>query len=476
MRLGTLGNPVRQRWLADQGYRLDASPYLSGAYEARKLLESLTVHKDQLHVLTAGHDGGIYNGPKFRRVYVSDPQYGVPFLGSTDIMEADFSWLPLLRANDARSPKLSYLRVEPGMTLISCSGTVGRMCYARDDMAGFWSSQDVLKVVADQQRILPGYLYAFLYSRYGLPMITGQASGTMVRHLEPDHITELPVPRFVADLERRIHALIEEAAVLRTAFQAGVAKATRDLFTSAGLGSLLDLQWHAQRRDLGFTGSSVNSTTLRALNFSPRALSLLNALGSVPHRTLGEICSAGQLSRGGRFKRIDSNSQHGVLLLGQRQGFWLRPEGRWVALTASERLSARAEDESILIASQGTLGENEVFCRAIFVTGSWQQRFIFSEHFLRVVSSDPEIPGAYLFAFLRSHVVFRILRTMSTGGKQQDIHPELCRQLPVPECTAADRERIAEIVRRAYRDRDEGDAKEDEALALLDEAVKKAAR
>ena len=41
MKLADLRNPVRFDWLADQGFRLDASPYLSGAYEARKLLERL---------------------------------------------------------------------------------------------------------------------------------------------------------------------------------------------------------------------------------------------------------------------------------------------------------------------------------------------------------------------------------------------------------------------------------------------------
>ena len=48
MKLGNLDNPVRQAWLADQGYRLDAAPYLSGAYEARKLLEGLPVRKYSL--------------------------------------------------------------------------------------------------------------------------------------------------------------------------------------------------------------------------------------------------------------------------------------------------------------------------------------------------------------------------------------------------------------------------------------------
>ena len=64
---------------------------------------------------------------------------------------------------------------------------------------------------------------------------------------------------------------------------------------------------------------------------------------------------------------------------------------------------------------------------------------------------------------------------MSVGSKQQDIHEVLRRQIPVPECTPADRERIAETVRAAYRARDEADELEDRAQELLDAAVRDAA-
>ena len=64
---------------------------------------------------------------------------------------------------------------------------------------------------------------------------------------------------------------------------------------------------------------------------------------------------------------------------------------------------------------------------------------------------------------------------MSVGSKQQDIHEVLRQQIPVPECTPADRERIAETVRQAYRWRDEADQLEDRAQELLDAAVRDAA-
>ncbi|MGH7931454.1 MAG: methylation-associated defense system restriction endonuclease subunit S MAD5, partial [Candidatus Binatia bacterium] len=418
-------------------------------------------------------NGGIFNGPQFRRVYVNDREHGVPFLGSTDMMEADFSRLPLLSRKDAE--KIPYLEVREGMSLISCSGTVGRMAYVRPDMYGFWSSQDVMKVVPNPAKIRSGYLHAFLVSRYGAPIISGSAYGAVVQHIEPHHIENLEIPRFDEDVESRTHELIREAAQLRASFQTGVIAATEDLFTSAGLPELIDLQWHQKPRDLGFSTPRVNATTLRALNFSPRAQHILDAFRGVPHRALGEICEGGQLGRGNHFTRIDGDEKNGVRLIGRRQGFWLRPEGRWVVLPPDSLDSVRATKETVLVAAQGTLGENEVYCRSIFATGNWL-RFAFSEHFMRIRSGDEEVSGAYLFALLRSEATFRLFRSMSAGGKQQDINSELRKELPVPLCASADRERIAERVRRAYRERDLADDKEDEALRLLDEAVREAAR
>jgi type I restriction enzyme S subunit len=129
--------------------------------------------------------------------------------------------------------------------------------------------------------------------------------------------------------------------------------------------------------------------------------------------------------------------------------------------------------ETVMIASQGTLGENEVFCEAFLVTGAWLD-FAYSEHFLRVISTDPDYPGAYLFALLRSEAVFRCLRSMSCGSKQQDLHPALIRTFPVPACTLVDRMRVADAVRAAYRMRDEADRAEDDADRILTEAIEAA--
>jgi type I restriction enzyme S subunit len=165
------------------GYRLDCQPYLGGALEMKVLLERLPLRKDKLQTLTAGFDGGIYNGPKFSRTWVESQEHGVPFVGSSAMLYVDLSDLPLLSKKQAYGRQLRHLELQSGMSLISCSGTIGKMVYARRDMAGIWSSQHILKVVPDPAKIPSGYLYAYLSSKFGVPLIVSGTYGSIIQSL-----------------------------------------------------------------------------------------------------------------------------------------------------------------------------------------------------------------------------------------------------------------------------------------------------
>ena len=225
---------IRSTWMDGYGYRLDTSPYLGGALETKVLLEKLPLRKDPLHILTAGFDGGIYNGPKFSRTWVESPEYGVPFVGSSAMLYADLSDLPLLSKKQAHGRQLSHLELQAGMSLISCSGTIGKMVYARPDMAGIWSSQHILKVVADPAKIPSGYLYAYLGSKFGIPLIVSGTYGSIIQSLGPDNIKDLPVPRLGDALEHEIHSLVEEAAALRVAATAQIRGARKKVLEEFG--------------------------------------------------------------------------------------------------------------------------------------------------------------------------------------------------------------------------------------------------
>jgi type I restriction enzyme S subunit len=107
--------------------------------------------------------------------------------------------------------------------------------------------------------------------------------------------------------------------------------------------------------------------SLRALNFNPRFERLCERIKRVTWRKLGELCEPGTLKRGTRFNRVDADPQFSYKLVGQKELFWLRPEGRWIAKKFVP-VDVMVEQGAILVAARGTLGESELYCRATFIT------------------------------------------------------------------------------------------------------------
>ena len=224
---------IPSAWLEHKGRRLDCRPYLSGAMEANYILSKLAAPKTPLQNLTRGGIAGIFNGPRFARSYVTDERHGVPFLDSTDILRADLSFVPMLAKRQVQGRQ--ELLIEPGWTLISCSGTVGRMAFSRADMKGMAGSQHFMRVIADNNKIRPGYLHAYLRSAFGIPLIAGGTYGSVIQHIEPGHIADCPVPRFDNRIEAQAHGYVLEAANLRAEFQSQLQQATRTLFEAVAL-------------------------------------------------------------------------------------------------------------------------------------------------------------------------------------------------------------------------------------------------
>lgn len=197
---------VPSSWLVEEEHRLDCGPFTSGALEARKTIEKLVCVKKPLSTITKDGLRGIYHVGQEKLQWVNGPVFGVPLLRSSDILKADLFNQPyILKEQFKKNPLFKCME---GSTLITRSGTIGRMAYARSDMAEAAISQDVLKVTPDSSQILPGYLYAFLSSRFGIPQIIGGTFGSIIVHIEAENIASLPIPRFSIEIEKKADRLV----------------------------------------------------------------------------------------------------------------------------------------------------------------------------------------------------------------------------------------------------------------------------
>jgi type I restriction enzyme S subunit len=439
---------------------------MSGALEARDALDRISAHKMKLHEVTSG----IFHAGREGRRWVDTPEYGVPFLGSTDILHADLSSLPLLSKKQIKlNPNFT---LGSKWTLISRSGTIGRMAYVRPDMDGMACSEHVLRIVPDESQISPGYLYAYLSSKYGVPLVVSGTYGAIIQHIEPEHIANLPVPR-LGKIELQIHDLVEQSATAIAKYSELLTQARQRVLDAIGLEDPTPLVWFESRGRIGWPEGEISSESLRAYNYDPRARAFIDHLSQLPNDPLGSLCDSNHFKGHIVFKRIESDPEHGYRLIGQREAFQMRPEGRWISRKSVAGLGLVVPSKTVLIPSYGTLGESELYCRAAFVTER-TSIYAFSGDFYRCIPLPGKIRGGYLYAFLSTKVGFRILRSMSTGGKQQYQHPSMLARLPIPRLTEYEENKIADLVEEAARQYDHGLGCEDQARELVESAIGRA--
>ncbi|MBU2652459.1 MAG: restriction endonuclease subunit S [Bacteroidetes bacterium] len=436
MKIVNMDNPVTSHWLRKQGCRFDCKPFLSGAVEARILLEKLKVRKEPLQKVTLGGLDGIYHAGREGRTWVDDPEYGIPFLGSSDILNADLSHLPLLSKRQVlKNPKFT---IRKDWTLITRSGTVGRMVYSREDMDGMACSEHVMRVVPDPEKIPPGYLYAFLSSRFGVPLVVSGTYGAIIQHIEPEHIANLPVPRLGKGEEEDIHNRVLKSAVLRSKAARQRADILREMEKLIG--------WEPPIHECANISQASSSDVLRrfdAFHHSIGPLAGRNCLFdnslSVPLADLVE--DVFEPNRGARMKV--ENPDAGSTFLSSSAVFRTIPQGDYLISRKTkdfERL--QISDRDLLLPRSGQLGG--IIGHAVLPL-QMNIGHCASEHLVRIRAID-QIWRNYLFAVFATEPGYLATIGTAFGSSIPSLDSKMIAEFRVPVVKNGKREAIADAV------------------------------
>ena len=385
---------VPSTWLEQHGRRLDCGPYLSGAMEAKVLLDALPVVKAALEHVTAD----LVNAGRVKRIWVSDSRHGRPFLSSTDILLADLSHVSFISEHAVRANP--NLVIREGWILVTRSGTIGRMAFARPDMDGLACSEHALRVIPDPDVIRPGYLYAFLSSRFGLPIVTGGTYGAIIQHIEPEHIADLPVPLAPEAIQEEAHRLVTEAADLRTGASAELRAVVREIEEAAGLPPL-DVRYAGVRPDTSLVRASTLGGRMDGLFHSHYHRSALEPLLGLPENrrtTVGELTT--RVFEPARFKRVQvEHAAHGVPFFGTSELMRADPECKYLVAKRTPGISdLMIGNTTVLVPRSGQLVGligNAVLPHGDILDGA------VSEHAIRLLAPD-DVTAGFLYACLSS--------------------------------------------------------------------------
>jgi type I restriction enzyme S subunit len=459
---------IPSSWIARDGLRLDCNPYMSGALEARIRLEELPYPKDTLVSLCSNGIDGIYHAGRESRSWVEDPDLGVPFLSSSSILSADLSGLPLISKKQVkRNPKFL---LKKGWTLITRSGTIGRMVYARPDMEGLACSEHVMRVVPDETKIPPGYLYAFLSSKFGVPLVTSGTYGSIIQSIEPEHIAGLPVPR-LGEIEEEVNLLVEDAASLRTRASQILLSAVHELENQSNLDKLTP-----PSSPTPFSCVSVRSTTVQerfdAFFHSPYGNQVVEQLkaGMNDTTTIGELALT--IVEPNRFKRIRvDDPNHGVRFFGTSALMWSEPIEMYFLPKGQQGMHQYiVTEQTVLIPRSGQL--SGIIGSAVLPYGGILGSAV-SEDAIRINCGDSTTAG-YVFVALSSQYGLRQLKARAYGSSIPHLDVHQIGRVVVPDLGAEGRCRIGELGSKVSQLRNTAVEKEREARTIVERAIEEA--
>ena len=141
----------------------------------------------------------------FKRSYVE--KGGVELLGGADIMNA----IPAStkQISQRQFQQMPELKIERNTILVTRAGTIGNTIITDSHLSKKAVSEDVLRIVPND-KIQPGYLFAFLTSSIGSKLITLYTYGSVIQHIEYGHLERIPVPIFDTKVMNQINNLAME--------------------------------------------------------------------------------------------------------------------------------------------------------------------------------------------------------------------------------------------------------------------------
>ena len=430
--------------------RLDAEVYLSNGFLTRRAIENAVIASLPLGSLASVWQPGRLKGIKV------DPKHGEPFLTATqvfDILPTPRKWL----AAD-KTPDLAGRLVSPGWILITCSGTVGHAIMTYSAHTHHVISHDLLRVQIAEP-VLRNYVYAFLRTRFGRAMMQGSHYGNVIKHIEVEHLKQIPVP-MLDYLKPEIHAQIESVFSTREAAYELDMSARRH-FEDAMSDRPLPL------REEGYVVAASQLFERRRLDgaaFAPAP----QFLRQVYERNASRVEALSKSSRvfvPGRFKRIYGNK--GTPYLDSEPIFKINPVvGKH--LTSATRInvdSYMVQRGWLLMACSGqTYGING----QTILANEWHEGKIITQHIMRIVPDESVRPG-YLQTVLSHPILGKpLVVSQAYGTSVPELSPDDIERLPIPRLASNLEEAIADAAERANALRRCADLEENSAVSRLE--------
>lgn len=455
--------------MVSRGKRLEASVFDVDAKQARESVYrgkygTVILYGDSGLIETAYYPGWMQRS-RLKRIWCDKP-YGEGFYLPSQM--TDLYPVPEKHISRLADCDMDELRLKENTLLLTRSGTIGNISYVSKTLAGCVFSDDVIRVTFKKEYDL-GYVYTYLKSKVGSIILQTNGYGSVITHVEPDHLAEVPVPNAPVGLRQHIHNLIAQSYALRDESNEMIDKATNLMTAELHLPAIHDLQKIT---------ASVSTYDVKLSNMNLRLdasyhVPMVDAIIAHLKENAAEVTTVGdsRISEAvilpGRFSRVYVEEGYGRVLIGGKQLGELDPSGKkYLSNTKHDKILSKLEvrENTTLITRSGTIG------KIAFVPKHWEH-WIPSDHIIRAVPANKDIAG-YLYIFLASDYGRTLITRYTYGSVVDEIDDDHVRQIPIPLLRNKDvQQQINALALESNAKRYEAYKLEQEALHIMNEEV-----
>lgn len=451
-----------------RGKRLEASVFDVEAKQAWQ-----TVINNRFGIKYLGTSNGLidnaYYPGRFKRIYCSKGNGVAFYLPSqmTDVYPKPDKYISKIT-----KCSLDELRLKAQTLLLTRSGTIGTISYVSKTLENTVFSDDVIRVTFKDAVDL-GYTYTFLKSSIGQKILTTNGYGSVITHLEPEHLNEIPIPNAPTDIKQRINNLIIDSYRLRDESNELIDNATQLLIDELHLPDISEFEVNDYKKNAPVETFSVKLSDLNGRADASYHLPIVGAIVNHLRKYAEEVTTVGDerissdIILPGRFKRVYVDKEYGVRFLGGKELNQLDPSTeKYLSKKAHANQlkdSLGIKPNSLLTPARGSLGE-VVFPPKHFI--GWA----ISDNLMQILSFD-SICG-YLYIFLNTEYGKTLIQRFTYGGVVDAIEPEHIKQVAIPLLkNKSAQKKINDLALEANQKRYESYKLEQQALKTMDNEV-----
>ncbi len=449
--------------IIEKGYRLEASVF---DVDAKKAWEQV-VNSQFGSVPLMGENGLIsrafYPG-RFKRIYMDEG--GEPFYLPSQMN--DICPKAEKRISYLTNCDMAELRLGKNTLLLTRSGTIGNVGYVSKSLEGKVFSDDVIRVSFKKDYDL-GYCYAFLKSKIGNKVLQTNGYGSVITHLEPDHLMEIRIPDAPVSTRKRINDLVVKSYELRDESNELLDKALDLLIKELDLPAEDEIKPYDRRLEFSVPLSALNNR-LDGSYHLPIVDFIVKRLEKNAEKVLTlaskDICDDVLLAP--RFKRVYVDEGHGRIFIGGKEIYQLDPNNKKYLSNVHHKDLIRDKleihENTTLITCSGTIG------KVAFVGKRWEGWAV-NQHVIRVIPKDASLAG-YLYVYLSSIYGYYLITKHTYGSVIDEIDDNQVKEIPVPLLkNKKNQKEINELALKANQLRDEAYELEMNALKIMEDEV-----